>query len=98
MVKVAALGPERSQTWQAAGSYLPQAEIVLYPDTDKVIDALAHGETDLPFCPFIIPEKAALRIFRPLNICGGDIGLIILSYPFSSPSAAWSGWSRLRSL
>ncbi|VAW34047.1 hypothetical protein MNBD_DELTA03-1633, partial [hydrothermal vent metagenome] len=51
MVKVAAVGPEKAQTWQAAGSYLPQAEIVLYPGMNEVIDALAHGETDFAILP-----------------------------------------------
>ncbi|MFW8599872.1 prephenate dehydratase domain-containing protein [Desulfobacterota bacterium M19] len=67
MVKVAAVGPERSQTWQAAGSYLPQAEIVLYSGINKVIDALAQGETDFAILPIYNTREGGIKDIQALE-------------------------------
>ncbi|MGD9948227.1 MAG: prephenate dehydratase domain-containing protein [Desulfobulbus sp.] len=51
MKTIATLGPEYSQSWQAAVLFDKEAEIRLYPHVKALLDAFAAGETEYAILP-----------------------------------------------
>ncbi len=51
MKTIATLGPEHSQSWQAAVQYDSEAEIRLYPHVKALLDAFAAHEADYAILP-----------------------------------------------
>ena len=51
MKTIATLGPEYSQSWQAAVLFDKEAEIRLYPHVKALLDAFAGGETEYAILP-----------------------------------------------
>src|SRR5665647_805591 len=51
MKKIATIGPEHSQSWQAAVQYDGEAKILLYPHVMALLDAFTAGEADYAILP-----------------------------------------------
>jgi prephenate dehydratase/prephenate dehydrogenase len=61
MVKIATVAPENSQAWQAARTYLPQAQVELFPDIPQVIDAFETGRTEFALVPIYNTREGEIK-------------------------------------
>ena len=70
MAIIATIGPQGSQSWQAALCYRPQAEIVLFPGVSEVIRAFEGKEADLAVIPIYNTRAGHIKDVRVLEEMG----------------------------
>ena len=67
MATIATIGPRGGQGWQAARRYLPQAEILLFPDLAEAIRAFENQGADLAILPIYNTRAGQLKEVRMLE-------------------------------
>ncbi len=61
MIRIATVGPRNSQAWQAACTYLPQAQIELFPDISQLIDAFERGAANFAIVPIYNTREGEIK-------------------------------------
>lgn len=73
MLTVATIGPKKSHTWQAAKSYAPDTDFVLFPHTGSLIEAFTLGKVQLAIFPVYNTRqgenKAYFHVLDKLRQC-----------------------------
>lgn len=67
MAHIATIGPQGSQSWQAARRYLPQAEITLFPSASEVLRTFAEGRAGFAIIPIYNTREGQIRDVRVLE-------------------------------
>lgn len=61
MVKIATVGPQKSQAWHAANVYLPQADISLFHNVPDVLTAFDNAEADFALVPIYNTREGGIK-------------------------------------
>lgn len=67
MAHIATIGPQGSQSWQAAQRYLPHAEISLFPTVSEVLRVFTQGQADFAIIPIYNTREGQIRDVRVLE-------------------------------
>jgi prephenate dehydratase/prephenate dehydrogenase len=67
MATIATLGPELSHASQAARQYLPEAELLLFPDSSSAIHAFENNQADLAIIPIYNTREGESKNLRLLD-------------------------------